>query len=340
MRKLLITGFGGFIGYNLVQSLKDKFAVTALDNFSNISNYSIKLARAAQLGIADFESFKKNGGYHSGNSTFYYADLCDSAGLEKIFATEKFDLIVNLAALTGIRQSLLNPAAYIDSNIKGFINVLECAKKFDVKKIIYSSSSSVYGANDETPYNEAQRTDNPISVYAASKKADELLASTYAHLYGLEITGLRFFTVYGPWTRPDMAAYIFMKAIEEQQPISLFNEGKMIRDFTYVDDAVKAIKLLAEKMENDHSPGSNLFNVGNHKPIYTLDFLNAIEKAMQKKAIVGFKSVQPGDMMATNASCHKLYDFTGFRPETSVREGVEKMVDWFNSLDPTLRKSF
>lgn len=329
MQKVLVTGFGGFIGYSLIQALKSKFDITALDNFSTLSNYDIKKARAKELGITDFEAFTTSKQQSVNNLNFYYADLCNLAELETVFNSRQFDHIIHLAALTGVRQSLINPQAYIDSNIKGFVNLIECAKKHGVKNIIYASSSSVYGLNEETPYTEAQITDSPISVYAASKKADELLAHTYSHLYNINLTGLRFFTVYGPWTRPDMAAYIFMKAIEEGSPIKLFNEGLMIRDFTYVDDIVKAISLLIAKPKGGAAATHQIFNIGNHNPVYTIRFLNEIEVAMGKKAVVEFMPAQPGDMLATNASCEKLFNYTGFKPETPLSEGVAAMVQWF-----------
>lgn len=332
MQRVLITGFGGFIGYSLVKALKDKFQLTALDNFSELSNYEIKRARAARLGITDFKAFTDSGSSKPAETAFYYADLCNIPQLEKIFVAQPFDCIVHLAALTGVRQSLLNPQAYIDSNIKGFVNLLECAKKFGVKNIIYASSSSVYGLNDETPYTENQKTDAPISVYAASKKADELIAHTYAHLYNINLIGLRFFTVYGPWTRPDMAAYIFMQAIKSRTPIELFNEGKMIRDFTYVGDVVKSISLLIDKTLSSSEPTQQIFNIGNHNPVYTIHFLNLIEEAMGQKAIVNFKPVQPGDMLATNADCEKLFSYIGYKPETTLKAGVTEMVLWFNSI--------
>ncbi len=332
MQRVLVTGFGGFIGYSLVQALRDKFEITGLDNFSAISNFEIKKERAAQLGILDFEKFKQQGFLKSEGGTFYYADLCDLVSLESVFATGNFDGIVHLAALTGVRQSLLNPQAYIDANVKGFINLLECAKKYGVKNIIYASSSSVYGLNDITPYTEDQKTDSPISVYAASKKADELIAHTYSQLYDINLTGLRFFTVYGPWTRPDMAAYIFMQAIKEEKAIDLFNEGEMIRDFTYVGDVVKSISLLIDKPLETGAVKHRIFNIGNHNPVLTIEFLKQIETAMGKKAKVNFKPVQPGDMLATNADCQKLYNYLGFKPETPLKEGVAEMAKWFLSV--------
>lgn len=325
---MLITGFGGFIGYTLVQSLKDKVGVVALDNFSQLSNFDIKLARAAQLGIDDFENFKAQGSATISNTSFYYTDLCDTARLQEIFTKHKIDLVIHLAALTGVRQSLVSPMPYIDSNIKGFVNLIECAVKAGVRNIIYASSSSVYGLNTSTPYTEDLRTDSPISIYAASKKADELLANVYAHLYNINMVGLRFFTVYGPWTRPDMAAYIFMKAIKDKKPIDLFNEGKMVRDFTYVGDIVKAISVLIKQMpERDFK--NEVFNIGNHNPILTIDFLHALEQAMGVKAEIANKPMQPGDMPATNASVDKLFTETGFKPTTSLHEGVKEMVKWF-----------
>ena len=333
MQKILITGFGGFIGHSLVQRLKGQFEITALDNFSELSNYSIKLARANQLGISDFESFKTKTVFQSEQATFHYADLCNIEQLEKIFSSTQFDFVIHLAALAGVRQSLLNPQVYIDSNIKGFVNLMECAKKFGVKNIIYASSSSVYGLNDETPYAENQRTDSPISIYAASKKANELLANVYSHLYGMNLIGLRFFTVYGPWTRPDMAAYIFMNAIRNNKSIDLFNEGKMIRDFTFVEDVTKSISLVIDKMQEEKSAQNRIFNIGNHNPILTIDFLQQIEKAMNKKAVVNFKPMQPGDVLATNALCEQLYNYIGFKPETTVEDGVREMVEWFTRFE-------
>jgi UDP-glucuronate 4-epimerase len=329
MQRILITGFGGFIGYSLVKRLREKFEIVTFDNFSDVSNYEIKLDRAKELGVEFPETLKGNQTIQKGNITFHYADLRNTEDLERIFAANKFDIVIHLAALVGVRQSLKNPQVYIDSNVKGFVNLLECANKAAVKNVIYASSSSIYGLNDETPYTEDQKTDSPISVYAASKKANELLANVYSHLYGMNLIGLRFFTVYGPWTRPDMAAFIFMKAIMEEKPIALFNEGNMIRDFTYVDDITASISLLIDKIQTEKTPQNRIFNIGNHNPILTLDFLHLIEEAMGKKAIVTFKPVQAGDMLATNASCDELHRYTGFKPETAVAEGVKQMVKWF-----------
>lgn len=336
--KILVTGFGGFIGYTLVKALRSSHQLQALDNFSLISNYDIKLARAADLGVADFQAFCASHGLEQEGVVYHYADLCKPEALDQIFANGNFDLVVHLAALTGVRQSVANPQVYIDTNVKGFVNLLEAAHKHGVKNIIYASSSSVYGRNTETPYGESQRTDAPISVYAASKKADELLAEVYASLYGMNLVGLRFFTVYGPWTRPDMAAYIFMKAIYEGTTIDLYNGGEMIRDFTYVGDVVKALLLLIEKAKNGQLPRHEVFNVGNHSPIQTIQFLQTIEAAMNKNAVVEHKPMQPGDMPATNAATDKLFAFTGFRPDTPIASGVQQMVDWFLNYYPATRK--
>lgn len=326
MQKILVTGFAGFIGYSLVKALRDKYEVVAFDNFSKLSNYEIKLERARNLGVDNPESFTSA---QANGVTFYNADLCNVQAVENVFAAHQFSCIVNLAALTGVRQSLKHPQAYIDANVKGFTNLLECAKKHGVNNIIYASSSSVYGLNDEVPYSEAQRTDKQMSVYATSKKANELLANVYTHLYGMNMVGLRFFTVYGPWTRPDMAAYIFMKAIQEGKPIQLYNEGKMVRDFTNVQDVVKAISLLLDKMQQGVRINNEVFNVGNHNPIYTIEFLKAIENAMGKQAIIDHQPIQPGDMPVTNASTQKLYEFLGFQPNTDINDGVKEMVDWY-----------
>ncbi|MBK7147242.1 MAG: NAD-dependent epimerase/dehydratase family protein [Bacteroidetes bacterium] len=328
MKKILVTGFAGFIGSNLVKQLRRDYQVVAVDNFTDFSNSAIKQARAQNLGYNPQATGDEHG------VTFLNADICDAGSLRKIFEAHQFDVIIHLAALTGVRQSLENPQAYIEVNVSGFLNVLECAKVYSVKNVIYASSSSVYGLNDEVPYTETQKTDSPISVYAASKKANELLAHTYAHLFGINLTGLRFFTVYGEWTRPDMAAYIFMKAIYDESPIKLFNEGRMIRDFTHVDDVVRVIQLLITKLEEERKIGHRIFNVGNHSPIFTAQFLSAIENAMDKKAVIENEPAQPGDMAATNASAHAIYDYIGFKPDTKIEKGVQKMVDWFLSYYP------
>ena len=326
MQKILITGFAGFIGYSLVKALRDKYEIVAFDNFSKLSNYDIKLQRAKDLGLENAEIFASA---KAKGVTFYRTDLCDMQALEDVFAAHQFSYIINLAALTGVRQSLNYPQAYIDANVKGFTNLLECAKKYGVSNIIYASSSSVYGLNEEVPYSEAQRTDKQMSVYATSKKANELLADVYTHLYGFNMVGLRFFTVYGPWARPDMAAMIFMKAIQEGTPIQLFNQGKMVRDFTNVQDVVKTISLLLQKMQQGESIKNEVFNVGNHNPIYTIEFLQAIEHAMGKQAVVNHLPIQPGDMPVTNAATDKLYGYLGFQPNTDINEGVKEMVEWY-----------
>jgi UDP-glucuronate 4-epimerase len=331
MQKILVTGFGGFVGYSLVQRMRSTYTLVALDNFTKFSNYEIKLSRAKDLGIEDFEAFETSGHCSANGVDFYKADICITQDLEKIFAQHKFDAVVHLAALTGVRPSLQFPEAYITNNILGFSNVLEAAHKHGVKNIIYASSSSVYGANTATPYNEEQRTDSPISAYAASKKANELLAEVHVHLYGTNITGLRFFTVYGPWTRPDMAAYIFMKAIAEQQPIQLFDSGKMLRDFTYIDDVTKSIAALLEKNTEDTIAAHRVFNIGNHQPIFTIDFLKKIEDAMQQKAVVEFREMQAGDMPSTYADSSKLQDYLGFAPATNIETGIAAMVQWFRN---------
>lgn len=331
MQKILITGFGGFIGYSLVQRLRGTHGIVALDNFTDFSNHSIKLARAKELGISNVEVLNASKAVSEDGVDFYKADICNPLELEKIFAQHKFDAIVHLAAFTGVRPSLQFPEAYINTNITGFSNVVESARKHGVKNIVYASSSSVYGANTTTPYSENQRTDSPISTYALSKKANELLAEVHTNLYGANIIGLRFFTVYGPWTRPDMAAYIFMKAISDQQTIQLFDSGKMLRDFTYIDDVTETIAALLEKTKNETAPSHGLFNVGNHQPVYTIDFLKKIESAMQQKAIIEFREMQQGDMQATYADTCKLQEYLGFAPSTDIDKGIATMVQWFRN---------
>lgn len=322
MQKILLTGYGGFIGSSLIKELNRHYQFVGLDNFTTFSNYDIKRKRESYL-LTEKPALKQ--------VQFFEADICNESELEDIFQSHKFEMAIHLAALTGVRPSLVDPGAYIDVNVKGFVNILEQAKKNGIKHIIYASSSSVYGLNDEVPYTEEQQTDRPISAYAASKKANELLAHTYSYLYGMNIVGLRFFTVYGPWTRPDMAAYIFMKSILESKPIPLFNGGDMVRDFTYIGDVVTTIKLLIEKMNQESVYSHRVFNVGNHSPILTKDFLLAIEEAMKKKAIVVDKPIQPGDMLATNASTRALFNYIGFKPDTSIKDGVRQMVEWFTN---------
>lgn len=321
MQKLLITGYGGFIGSTLVQELQQSYSIVAIDNFTSFSNYDIKKAREQQI--------QKNL-LPSSQVQLLRADICDAEAMNRLFTDNGFDVVIHLAALTGVRQSLENPQAYVQANVMGFVNIFEAARASGVKNILYASSSSVYGLNPDVPYEENQRTDNPISAYAASKKANELFAHTYGHLYGINNIGLRFFTVYGPWTRPDMAAYIFMDAIHHNKPIRLFNEGKMIRDFTYVQDVVKSISLLVPLMQQENEPGSRIFNVGNHQPVYVIDFLRELEHTMGKKAIINHEPIQPGDMPATNANTDALFEYTGFRPNTDLRTAVTEMVNWYN----------
>jgi len=329
MRKILITGFAGFVGYSLLNRLREQYEITALDNFTNFSNYDIKLRRAAELGITNFAEFAtKREAYENGVS-FHLADVTDEDFLNQLFKNNRFDAVIHLAALTGVRPSLKHPQAYIDNNITGFKNILEAARTNNVKHIIYASSSSVYGANTTTPYSELQQTDKPISVYAASKKTNELFAELYSSLYGLNITGLRFFTVYGPWTRPDMAAYLFMKAIADETSIQLFDKGNLLRDFTYIDDVTNAIEMLLEKQLGTSESAHRIFNVGHHAPVKVSEFLATIEKHMGKKAIVTFSDMQPGDMPATYASVERLQQYLGIVPTTTTEEGIAKMVRWF-----------
>jgi UDP-glucuronate 4-epimerase len=265
------------------------------------------------------------------NYRFLQMDLADHDELVEFMISEKFDYVVNLAAQAGVRYSLENPRAYTHSNIDGFLSVLEGARHSKVKHLIFASTSSVYGLNTEMPLSEDQKTDRPMALYAATKKANELMAHSYAHLYKIPCTGLRFFTVYGPWGRPDMALFLFAEAILNNEPINVFNHGEMIRDFTYVDDIVESIYRLIPKPapENQDKVPFQVFNIGNSSPVQLMAYIEALEKALGKTAKKNFMDIQAGDVPATHADVYKLEEYVNFRPQTSVKEGVKKFVDWY-----------
>lgn len=327
--KILITGAAGFIGYNLSQKLlKENYKVIGIDNMNAYYEVSLKENRLKQI---DSEQF-----------IFHKLNLEDREELYKIFEEEQPDVVINLAAQAGVRYSLENPHTYIEANIVGFMNVLEACRHNDVKQLIYASSSSVYGANTSLPFSTSDNIDHPLSLYAATKKANELMAHTYSSLYNLPTTGLRFFTVYGPWGRPDMALFKFTKNIIEGQPIDVYNNGEMMRDFTFVDDIVESISRLVEKpaTPNPDWSGKNpdpsssyapykVYNIGNNSPVKLMDFIEAIEKKVGKKAIKNFMPLQAGDVPATYADVEDLYENIDFRPETSIEDGVGKFVDWY-----------
>ncbi|PIS19618.1 MAG: capsular biosynthesis protein CpsI [Zetaproteobacteria bacterium CG_4_10_14_0_2_um_filter_55_20] len=330
MSKILVTGAAGFIGSHLsIRLLERGDEVIGLDNLNDYYDVSLKEARLARF--SNHEKFR-----------FVKMELSDREGMEALFAKEKFDKVVNLAAQAGVRYSLKNPHAYIDSNIVGFMNILEGCRHHQVKHLVYASSSSVYGANESMPFSVHDNVDHPLSLYAASKKANELMAHTYSHLYGLPTTGLRFFTVYGPWGRPDMALFLFTKAILEGKPIDVFNHGKMKRDFTYIDDIVEGVIRTLDYTAEGNSgwdgkkPDSGtskapwrVYNIGNASPVELMDYIGAIEKALGMEAKKHFMPLQDGDVPATYADVGDLERDVGYKPDTPVEEGVARFVEWY-----------
>ena len=328
----LITGAAGFIGYHLSKRLLDDgYQVIGLDIINDYYDPQLKHDRLVIL--KGYQEFK-----------FYQVDLADANGLNTIFKENAIDVVVNLAAQAGVRYSLTNPQAYVDSNLVGFVNILECCRHHKTKHLVFASSSSVYGANTNMPFSVHHNVDHPVSLYAASKKANELMAHTYSHLFGLPCTGLRFFTVYGPWGRPDMALFLFTKAILEDKPIDVFNHGKMRRDFTFIDDIVEGVvRVMANVPEGNPEwkgdapdPGTSyakykIYNIGNNQPVELIDFIGAIEVALGKKAEKNFMDIQPGDVPATYADVDDLIRDVGFKPATSIEEGIEKFVEWYRA---------
>jgi UDP-glucuronate 4-epimerase len=332
VKRILVTGAAGFIGFHLAQKLTRRGdRVVGIDNLNDYYDVSLKEGRLKHLrGDASFE--------------FIRADLADRKALEALFSGQRFDAVVNLAAQAGVRYSIENPHAYVDSNITGFINVLEGAKAQKVGHLVFASTSSVYGINTAMPFAETQNTDHPISVYSATKKANEAMAHVYAHLFGIPCTGLRFFTVYGPWGRPDMALFKFTKGILAGEPIPVFNEGHMIRDFTYVDDIVEGIVRIMDEPAvanpnwNGNAPDPatssapwRLYNIGNSERVELMRYIRAIEAAVGKKAKLDLLPMQLGDVHATEADTSALEKATGFRPKTPVEEGVRQFVTWYRA---------
>ncbi|HEY9657516.1 MAG TPA: NAD-dependent epimerase, partial [Allocoleopsis sp.] len=328
----LVTGVAGFIGYHLASRLlADGFQVYGIDNLNDYYDVALKQDRLAQL--------KNKPGF-----TFQLLDLSDTAAMADLFQAQSFDYVINLAAQAGVRYSLINPLAYINSNIVGFVNILEGCRqqKNNLKHLVFASSSSVYGTNDKIPFSTDDRVDHPISLYAASKKSNELIAHTYSHLYGLQTTGLRFFTVYGPWGRPDMAYFKFVQAIEAGKPIDVYNFGNLQRDFTYIDDVVEGIVRVMHRppqpgtAQPDGSPSSahssapyRLYNLGNNKPVALGRFIEVIEQALGKTAQKNFLPMQPGDVYVTYADVEDLMRDVGFRPDTSIEQGIAAFVQWY-----------
>jgi len=330
--RILVTGAAGFIGFHLSQRLLAKGdEVVGLDNLNDYYDVSLKKDRLAQL-------------QGKPNFSFHQLDLTNREGMTQLFADQNFDVVVNLAAQAGVRYSLKNPHAYINSNLVGFINILEGCRHSQVKHLVFASSSSVYGANTKIPFSVHDNVDHPISLYAATKKANELMAHTYSHLYGIPTTCLRFFSVYGPWGRPDMALFIFTKAILSGQPIDVFNQGKMRRDFTYIDDIVSGVVKVIDKIPtpnpgwsgNTPDPATSyvpykLYNIGNNQPVELMYFIEVLESCLGIKAQKNMLPMQPGDVPINYADIDDLVEDVGFKPNTSIEEGIKKFVDWYRS---------
>jgi UDP-glucuronate 4-epimerase len=330
MSKILVTGAAGFIGFHLTQRLLERGdRVVGFDNLNDYYDVSLKQARLARL--EGREGF-----------TFVRGDLADREAVARLFAEQGFHKVVNLAAQAGVRYSLVNPHAYIDSNISGFMNILEGCRHNGVGHLVYASSSSVYGANTRMPFSIHHNVDHPVSLYAATKKANELMAHTYASLYKLPCTGLRFFTVYGPWGRPDMALFLFTKAILEGKPIDVYNQGKMRRDFTYVDDIVEGVMRVTDLTPapnpawsgDEPDPGTSyapyrIYNIGNNSPVELLRFIEVLEEKLGRKAVMNLLPIQPGDVPATCADVDDLMRDAGFAPRTTIEEGIARFVEWY-----------
>lgn len=327
---ILVTGAAGFIGFHLSKRLVQLgHTVVGLDNINGYYSVQLKLDRLKQLGITEvFEGELVSSAIHKSNFQFIKLDLEDRNNLPKLFEKFQFDVVCNLAAQAGVRYSIENPNVYIDANVVGFVNLLECIRHHHIKKLVYASSSSVYGMNEKVPFETTDRVDFPISLYAATKKSNELMAYTYSHLYQIQCIGLRFFTVYGPWGRPDMAMFLFTDAILNNKPIKVFNEGKLSRDFTYVDDIVNGVeKTLLTTTIN--SKMYAIYNIGNGNPVQLLDFIEAIEKVTGKTAKKQMLPMQAGDVEKTWADTTALEKEYAYKPNTPIHEGVANFVQWY-----------
>lgn len=342
--KILVTGAAGFIGFHLANRLLDLgYEVVGFDSINDYYDVNVKYGRLREAGI-EKEDLKKGLVCESKtykNYTFVWGKLEDEKLLNSLFERQKFDAVCNLVAQAGVRYSLTNPKAYINSNIVGFANLLECCRHHGVKNLCYASSSSVYGLNTALPFSTDDNVDHPISLYAASKKSNELMAHTYSHLFGLQTTGLRFFTVYGPWGRPDMALFLFVKAALSGEKIDVFNNGEMLRDFTYIDDIVEGVVRVIlnpaksdKKWEQNHRVSTSsapykVYNIGNNNPVKLMDFIEAIEEKLGKKIEKNFMPLQAGDVPATYANVDDLVQDLGYKPKTPIQEGIDKFVDWY-----------
>ncbi|TDK41924.1 NAD-dependent epimerase [Algoriphagus formosus] len=343
--KYLVTGAAGFVGFHVSKALVERGdTVVGLDIINDYYDINLKFDRLDFLGIQKnkLEANQKLESEKFSNFSFVRMDLAQKEPLMDLFGSEKFDVVIHLAAQAGVRYSLTHPEVYVQSNIIAFLNILECCRFHPVKHLVYASSSSVYGSNEKMPFSTSDPVDHPISLYAASKKSNELMAHTYSHLFGIPTTGLRFFTVYGPWGRPDMALFLFTKAILEDKPIQVFNYGKMKRDFTYVDDIVEGVLKVADRPARPNpdfdsqnpDPGSGkapykVYNIGNSSPVLLMDYIHAIEKGLGKKATMELLPLQPGDVPASHADVEDLIRDTGYKPNTPIEDGVKAFTDWY-----------
>jgi UDP-glucuronate 4-epimerase len=337
--KILVTGSAGFIGFHLVNKLIAKgIEVIGIDNINNYYDVNLKFNRLTESGIIIDEITNEGNLVQSSthsNYRFAKIDLVDLMKLEAIFKAEQFTHVVNLAAQAGVRYSLENPHAYIQSNVVGFVNLLECCRHNKIEHLVYASSSSVYGANAKIPFSEDDRVDHPVSLYAATKKSNELMAYSYSHLYNLPTTALRFFTVYGPWGRPDMAPMLFADAIMKGKPIKVFNNGDMQRDFTYIDDIVNGVIGVLNVIPNN-LPKADIFNIGNSKPVDLMDFISRLEDSLEKKAVKEYYPMQDGDVKITYADTSRLNQKTQYEPKNDLNRGVSNFVQWFLSYNKQL----
>jgi len=331
MKHILITGAAGFIGYHAVLKLAAKgYAVTGIDNLNDYYDPRLKIARLNESGInkTEIAEMKPVTSRTIPEYTFIKLDLKDRQKTAELFSGIQFDIVINLAAQPGARHSFADPYVYIDSNIEAFINILEGCRRQKVSHLVYASSSSVYGNNPKQPSEESDFVDHPISLYAATKKANELMAHTYSSAFALPVTGLRFFTVYGPWGRPDMAYFKFTRAIDEGKPIEVFNYGNLERDFTYIDDIIEGLTGVTEIIPDGEIP-YRLFNIGHSEPVNLLRFIEIIEGYLGKKAVKLMKPMQPGDVLSTFANTDLLEKYTGFKPKTSIEDGLKRFVSWY-----------
>ena len=339
--KLLVTGAAGFIGYHLTKRLaKENHTISCIDNINDYYDVDLKYGRLASLGFSsDTLKSQQTDGFISSSRfpllRFSKMDLCNAGHVTKLFENSGFDIVLHMAAQAGVRYSLVNPHSYISSNVLGFLNLLESLRLNPSCRLVYASSSSVYGLNSKSPFTEHDPVNKPASLYAVTKRTNELMAYTYSNMYHIPSTGLRFFTVYGPWGRPDMAPFIFTKSIIDGQPINVYNSGNMKRDFTYIDDIIEGIIRVMNKVPQGNSEDRTpiaLYNIGNGEPVPLMDFIHTLEETLGKKAIIQYASMQPGDVAETWADCSALAHDTSFCPNTPLSTGIGKFVDWYKSF--------